>query len=299
MSLLVVGSIALDSIETPHGRAEDALGGSAVYFSYAASFLAPVRLVGVVGEDFPEEHVALLRSRGIDLAGLQRLEGGTFRWQGRYMEDMNTRETVKLSLNVFGEFDPVVPNEYLDSGFIFLANGPPAVQRKVLDQVRPEAFVMVDTMNVWIETTRPQLEELLRRADALVLNDGEALQLSGESSLIRAGKAILAMGPGVVIIKKGEHGALMVTEDGLFVIPAYPTETVRDPTGAGDSFAGGVMGWLARENDTSTATLRRAMAYGTVLASFTVEDFSLNRLRGLDSAEIEARLAAFADVMRF
>ena len=295
----MVGSIALDSIETPHGRAEDALGGSAVYFSYAASFLAPVRLVGVVGEDFPEEHVALLRSRGIDLAGLQRLEGGTFRWQGRYMEDMNTRETVKLSLNVFGEFDPVVPNEYLDSGFIFLANGPPAVQRKVLDQVRPEAFVMVDTMNVWIETTRPQLEELLRRADALVLNDGEALQLSGESSLIRAGKAILAMGPGVVIIKKGEHGALMVTEDGLFVIPAYPTETVRDPTGAGDSFAGGVMGWLARENDTSTATLRRAMAYGTVLASFTVEDFSLNRLRGLDSAEIEARLAAFADVMRF
>jgi len=299
MSLLVVGSIALDTVETADGRMDDALGGSAVYFSYAASFFTPVRLVGVVGGDFPAEHRALLEARQIDTAGLEVAAGETFRWHGRYHRDMNVRDTVSVDLNVFGEFDPKLPASFVDSKFVFLANGSPAVQQRVRQQVTKPTFVVADTMNLWIETTHAGLLELLGHLDALMINDEEARMLTGEDNLVRAGRGILAMGPRACIVKKGEHGAILFSGDEAAVLPAYPVERVVDPTGAGDSFAGGMMGYLASVGTVGSAELKRALAYGTVVASLVVEDFSLGRLQQTTREEIDARLDQYRDMMTF
>lgn len=299
MSLLVVGSIALDTVETPFGLAEERLGGSAVYFSYAASFLTPVRLVGVVGDDFPDEHLDLIRSRDIDASGVQVRQGRTFRWSGRYEGDMNAAETLAVELNVFGEFEPEIPEAFRDSRFVFLANGSPVLQRHVLNQTPDTTFAAADTMNHWITDTRAEVEALVREADALFLNDGEARLLTAETNLVRAGNRILDMGAGVVVIKKGEHGALLFAEGGCFPVPAYPAVEVRDPTGAGDSFAGGVMGCLARAGEVTLETLKRAILYGTVLASFNIEDFSLERFKRLTLDEIEARVSEYSDMLAF
>jgi sugar/nucleoside kinase (ribokinase family) len=300
MPLLVVGSIALDSVQTPHGAVENALGGSATIFSYAASFFAPVRLVGVVGEDFPHAHREMLERRNIDTSGLITEKGGkTFRWRGKYEGDMNTAETLEVHLNVLGTFNPDLSASYAETPFIFLANGSPAMQRRVLAQAKSRQLVVADTMNFWIETQRDELYELLKEVDGLVLNDGEARMLTGEINLVRAGWKLLDLGPRFVIIKKGEHGALFLSAGETFVMPAFPVADVIDPTGAGDSFAGGFMGYLASAGKSDTASLKSALAYGTVVASFTVEDFILRRLQRTDRAEIDRRLEAYRAMMSF
>ena len=299
MSLLVVGSIALDSVRTPYGHVSDVLGGSAVYFAYAASFFAPVRVAGVVGDDFPEEHLEALSRRNVDVSGVGRTRGKTFRWRGSYEGAMNEAETLSVELNVLGEFDGKLPDGFLDSEYIFLANGPPALQHKVVDQVTSANLIVADTMNHWIRDTRGELAALLRRVDAVVLNAGEARQYTGEHNLPRAGRKLLEEGPTFVVIKKGEHGALLVTKDGFFAVPAYPSVDVSDPTGAGDSFAGGMMGYLAQVNDTSTAELRRALLYGTVVASINVEGFSLERFKQITHDDIERRYEQFRRMMTF
>jgi sugar/nucleoside kinase (ribokinase family) len=297
---LVVGSIALDSVETPSGVVHDALGGSATYFSYAASYFTPVRLVGVVGEDFPGEHRELLRKRGIDTSGLAVEKGGaTFRWRGKYEGDMNMAETLEVHLNVLGTFNPDLPPAFTDTPFVFLANGSPVMQRKVLHQSKGRKLAVADTMNFWIETQRDELYDLLREVDGLVLNDGEARLLTDEINLVRAGQKVLGLGPRFVIIKKGEHGAMFLSRDESFVMPAYPLADVVDPTGAGDSFAGGFMGYLASTGRSEPAALKTAMAYGTVVASFNVEDFSLNRFQRTDRPEIDRRLDAYRSMMAF
>jgi sugar/nucleoside kinase (ribokinase family) len=296
----VVGSIAFDSIETPNGSVEDALGGSATYFSYAASFFTQPRLVGVVGEDFPKESRGLLAGRHIDTAGLVTQPGQkTFRWKGRYHRDMNTRDTLEVHLNVLGSFDPELPAGYRDSTHVFLANSTPAVQAKVLDQVRRPQLVLADTMDLWIERQRDELLALLPRLDGLLLNDSEAYLLTGQDNLVRAGQAVRRLGPRFVIIKKGEHGAMLFGEGGIFVVPAYPTADVVDPTGAGDSFAGGLLGYLASHSAPPTDGLRRAMGYGTVVASLTVEGFGLDRLRRTDRKEIDQRLEKYRSMLTF
>jgi sugar/nucleoside kinase (ribokinase family) len=299
MSLLVVGSIAFDSIETPGGVAEEALGGSASYFSCAASFFTRPRLVGVVGEDFPDEHRQLFTSRQIDTAGLVTRPGKTFRWRGRYFDDMNKRETVEVHLNVFDDFDPVLPDAFRDSTHVFLANGSPVVQAKVLSQVARPKLVLADTMDLWISTLHDELLALLPRLDGLLLNDSEAELLTGEKNLVRAGHAVRKLGPKFVILKKGEHGAMLFTDDGIFVVPGYPTVEVVDPTGAGDSFAGGLMGSLFTDLTPHPGRLRRAMAYGTVIASLTVEGFGLDRLKRTSRAEIDARLEEYRRMLAF
>ena len=298
MSLVVVGSVALDSIESPHGRVDNALGGSAVHFSLAAALLAEVRLTGFIGEDFPPEHVALLQNRGIDLTGLHKKPGKTFRWSGRYHDNMNMRETLSVELNVFGEYEPEVPAEYRDSDFVFLANGSPEHQLHVMDQMISAKFAVLDTMDHWIQGSRPALEELLKRVHAIVVNDGEARLLTDKDG-IAAAEAILDMGPEYVIIKKGEHGAIMAGQGETFLIPAFPLADVRDPTGAGDSFAGGMMGYLARVGSTTPADLRRAIAYGTVIASYNVEDFGVQRTAALGLEDVENRLEAFRKMLTF
>lgn len=299
-SLLVVGSLAFDSIETPHGTVDDALGGSATFFSYAASFFLPPRLVGVVGEDFPDAHRRLLEGRGIDLAGLETQPGGqTFRWKGRYHQDMNARDTIEVHLNVLGTFEPKVPASFRDSAHVFLANSSPAVQLKVLEQVREPKLVMADTMDLWITQFHDDLSRLLPKLDGLFLNDSEARLLTGVDNLIKAGHAIRALGPKFVIVKKGEHGAMIFSADGVFVVPAYPTDNVLDPTGAGDSFAGAMAGYLASGHDEGPGHLRRAMAYGTVVASFTVEGFGLDRLTKVTRADIERRLETYRHMLAF
>ncbi len=299
MALLVVGSIAFDSIETPNGAVDDALGGSATFFSYSASFFTTPRLVGVVGEDFPDEHRRLLAGRGIDTAGLVTQAGKTFRWKGRYHQDMNTRDTLEVHLNVFGTFNPVLPELFRDSTHVFLANGSPALQARVLEQVRRPQLVLADTMDLWIETQRDDLLALLQRLDGLFLNDSEARQLTGEDNLVRAGQAVRRLGPKFVILKKGEHGAMLFSDDGVYVMPAYPTEDVVDTTGAGDSFAGGIMGYLASDQSPPPGRLRRAMAYGTVVASLTVEGFGLDRLKRTDRREIDDRLEKYRTMLSF
>jgi sugar/nucleoside kinase (ribokinase family) len=299
MSLLVVGSIAFDSIETPTGSVDDALGGSASFFSYAASFFTRPRLVGVVGEDFPERHRRMLEGRNIDTSGLVAEPGKTFRWRGRYHEDMNARDTLEVHLNVFGTFNPVLPPAFCDSTHVFLANGSPVLQARVLDQAKKPRLVMADTMDLWIETQHDELMSLLPRLDGLLLNDSEARLLTAEKNMVRAGHAVRRLGPGFVIIKKGEHGAMLFTEDGVFVVPAYPTAQVVDPTGAGDSFAGGLMGYLDSDDSPPPGRLRRAMAYGTILASLTVEDFGLNRLLRTDRDEINRRLEEYRNLLSF
>lgn len=299
-SLLVVGSLALDSIETPNGTVDNVLGGSATFSSFSASFFTPPRLVGVVGADFPAEHRKLLADRGIDMAGLEIARGGqTFRWKGRYHSDMNTRDTLEVHLNVLGTFEPKLPEHFKDSTHIFLANSSPAVQMQVLDQVRKPQFIMADTMDLWIAQHRDDLLKLLPRLDGLLLNDGEAQQLTGQRNLVHAGEAVRKLGPKFVIIKKGEHGAMLFSADGIFVIPAYPTREVIDPTGAGDSFAGGILGYLASDHDQPPGRLRRAMAYGTVVASLTVEGFGLDRLKKATRKEIDDRLEWYRTMLAF
>lgn len=300
MPLLVVGSVALDSVETPHGVVKDALGGSAVFFSYAASYFTPVRLVGVVGEDFPPAHREMLESRKVDTSGLIIETGGsTFRWRGKYEGDMSTAETLEVHLNVLGTFDPDLSPKFADTPFVFLANGSPSMQRKVLKQARKRQLVVADTMNFWIETQRDELYALLREVDGLFLNDGEARMLTDEVNLVRAGWKVLDLGPKFVIIKKGEHGALFLSASESFVMPAFPLSDVVDPTGAGDSFAGGFMGYLASVGKADQASLKTAMAYGTVVASFNVEDFSLRRFQRTEREEIDRRLDSYRSMMSF
>jgi cytidine kinase len=300
MSLVVVGSIALDSIETPNATRDDVLGGSAVHFSYAASFYTEVRLVGVVGEDWPPEHTALLKARNIDTTGLTTIPGGkTFRWRGKYMENMNDRETLEIHLNVFETFNPVLPEEFRRAKFLFLANGAPTLQLKVLEQAVGPKLVVADTMDLWIEIQRDELLQLMKKIDGLVLNDSEAKLLTGEENLVRAGHAVRKLGPRFVVIKKGEHGAMFFSEHETYVMPAYPTPDVVDPTGAGDSFAGGMMGYLTEQDQYDPATLKRAMAYGSVTASFNVEDFGLDRLKGISRADLDQRVAAYQHMLSF
>jgi sugar/nucleoside kinase (ribokinase family) len=298
-ALLVAGSIAFDSIETPNGSVDDALGGSATFFCYAASFFTAPRLVGVVGEDFPTEHRRLFDQRGIDTSGLSTQPGQTFRWKGRYHQDMNTRDTLEVHLNVFATFDPELPERFRDSSHVFLANGSPTLQAKVLDQVRKPRLVLADTMDLWINSQRPDLLKLLPRLDGLFLNDSEAKLLTGDDNLVRAGHAVRRMGPKFVILKKGEHGALLLSQDGSYVLPAYPTENVVDPTGAGDSFAGGILGYLTSDDHPPPGRLRRAMAYGTVVASFTVEGFGLDGLKRAAREEIDRRLENYRTMLSF
>jgi sugar/nucleoside kinase (ribokinase family) len=299
MSLLAVGSVALDSVETPFGHRDDVLGGSAAYFSVCASFFHAPRLVAVVGEDFPQEHVHFLRSRGVDLAGLERRPGRTFRWKGRYEFDLNTAHTLDTQLNVFADFRPSLPDGFRDSEYVFLGNIDPDLQRAVLDQVRAPRFVAADTMNYWIETRRDALLKTLRRIDLLFVNDAEARQLAGEVNVVQAARKILGFGPRAVVVKRGEYGSLFFSGDEVFAASAYPLPTVFDPTGAGDSFAGGFMGYLARSRREDRATLRRAIVLGSVLASFTVEQFSLERLRSLTADEIRARFAEARQLAHF
>ncbi|MEW6025990.1 MAG: PfkB family carbohydrate kinase [Planctomycetota bacterium] len=290
MSLLVVGSVALDTIETAHGKAENILGGSAVYFSYGASFLSPVRLVGVVGQDFTQdEELELLKSRRIDLRGLKTESGKTFRWSGRYIGDMGRAETLSVALGVFGDFQPVIPPYYQDSRYVFLANGSPKLQKKVLSQVRRPKFVVCDTMNYWIENEKKALLDLIERIDGLIVNNDEVHQLTGMYHTVSAAREILKWGPKMLIIKKGEHGALLITKKDFFAIPGYPIEVVRDPTGAGDSFAGGMMGYLARTDNLAIKNLKKALLYGNVVASFTIEDFGLEGLKDTGRKQVQER----------
>lgn len=300
MPLLVVGSVALDSVETPTARRDNVLGGSAVFFSYAASYFTSVRLVGVVGEDWPAEHSHLLQSRRIDTSGLHIVPGGkTFRWRGKYLPNMNDRETLEVHLNVFEKFDPVLPSEYRRCQYLFLANGSPAVQLKVLEQVPAATLCVADTMDLWIRTQHDDLLRLLKRLDGLVLNDSEARLLTDDDNLVRAGHTVRKMGPKFVVIKKGEHGAMFFSEHETYVMPAFPTQDVIDPTGAGDSFAGGMMGYLAEQGNFEPRTLKTALAYGTLVASFTVEDFSLDRLRGIERADLENRMTEYRRMLSF
>ena len=300
MPLLVVGSVAIDCVETPTASRDDVLGGSAVFFSYAASFFSPVRMIGTVGYDFPAKHTTFLEQRGIDTSGLETIPGGkTFRWRGRYMPNMNDRETLEVHLNVFGEFKPKLADSHRQSKFVFLGNASPVTQLSVLDQVPDASLTVADTMDLWINIQRDELEELLKRIDGLVLNDAEAKLLAEDENLVRAGHAVRAMGPKFVVIKKGEHGAMFFSEHEMYVMPAFPTSQVLDPTGAGDSFAGGMMGHLASLGRFDPQALKEALAYGTVTASFTVEDFSLDRLSAIDRQELDRRVAEYRQMLTF
>jgi sugar/nucleoside kinase (ribokinase family) len=299
VSLLVVGSVALDTIETPFGYANEVVGGSATYFSASASHLAPVSIVGVVGHDYPLDRLAALETRGVDLSGVERASGESFRWRGRYRHDLSAPETLETRLGVFANFRPRIPPALRSSEYLFLANIDPGLQIDVLNQVESPTFVACDTMNFWIEGRRDALLRLLSRVDMLVLNDGEARQLTGQPNLVQAARWILGCGPRYVTIKKGEHGALMFSREAVFFAPAYPLEQLFDPTGAGDSFAGGFMGWLARTGDTSEANLRRAVVYGSAMGSFAVERFSIDRLLEITSSDVEQRVAEFRTLVSF
>jgi sugar/nucleoside kinase (ribokinase family) len=300
MSLLVVGSVAFDAIETPFGKADRILGGAATYFAVAASYFTHVSLVGIVGEDFTEKDAAIFKGRRIDTKGLERAPGKTFFWAGRYSENMNERATLATELNVFAEFKPLLPESYRKSEYIFLANIDPTLQRSVLHQVtRRPKVVALDTMNYWIERTPEELRETLRHTHILMINDEETRQLSNEHNLLRAARHIFKLGPKVLVIKRGEYGAMMVHSRHAFTVPAFPLEQVHDPTGAGDSFAGGFMGYLASAGRVNEAELRRAMVYGSVMGSFTVEKFGLERLRGLKRSEIHQRARHFSKLTQF
>jgi len=300
MSILVVGSVALDTVKTPFGQVADALGGAAVYFSAAASYFSPVNLVGVVGTDFDENLLSFLKPRNVDLRGLERADGKTFRWGGTYGDDLNSRETDFTHLNVFQDFKPVIPEEYKHSDFIFLANIAPELQLDVLSQVVSPKLVALDTMNFWIEGSLDALKQVLAKVDVLVINDSEVRQLAEQANLVKGARKIQAMGPKVIIIKKGEHGALMVAEDfTFFSAPAYPLEELCDPTGAGDTFAGGFIGYLAKCGNPSNDDYRQALIYGSTLASFCVEKFSLDKLIDLSKSEIDQRFNQFWQMTKF
>ena len=302
MSLLTVGTVAFDDIETPSGRAEKVVGGACTYISLAASyFVSPVRVVSVVGDDFPEETLDYLRRRGVDLEGLQIKKGEkSFYWSGRYHSNFNSRDTLETQLNVLASFDPILPENYRNSDYLMLGNLTPELQMQVLDQLshRPK-LVALDTMNFWMDIALADLLKVIEKVDVLTVNDEEARQLSGEHALLKAAKVIHEMGPKYLIIKKGEHGALLFHRGQIFFAPALPLAEVIDPTGAGDSFAGGFMGWIAKTNDTSFENMKRAVIYGSAMASFCVEAFSIDRLKGLTPAMIENRVEQFADLVKF
>jgi sugar/nucleoside kinase (ribokinase family) len=299
MSLLVVGSVGLDTVETPFGRAEDALGGSATFFTAAASCFCPVQLVGVVGDDFPQSGLDFLGGRNADLAGLMRASGESFRWSGVYSFDLNSRETLDTRLGVFADFKPHIPESFRDADLVFLGNIDPSLQIDVLNQIRKPKLVACDTMNFWIEGKRDTLLELLGRVDLLLVNDSEARELSGDHNLARAARWIQSRGPRYVIIKKGEHGAILFTPTSVFFVPGYPLEEVFDPTGAGDSFAGGLMGSLAQSGQLEDSDLRRAVVYGSAMGSFAVERFSVERFESLTVEDIEERVRNFREMMIF
>lgn len=300
MSVLVVGSMAIDSVETPFGKRDDALGGSATFFSVASSLLTDVRLVAVIGEDFPEKHVELLKKRSIDLAGLERVAGGkTFRWAGKYGSNLNEAHTLDTQLNVFANFKPRLPEHFRNSEYVFLANIHPVLQADVLDQVKSPKLVALDTMNFWIQGEREALKKVLARVDVLMVNEGEARQLASEFNIVKAARAIRAMGPKVLVIKRGEYGALYFDSERTFFAPAYPLETVFDPTGAGDTFAGGFMGYMARVGRMEHEYFRQAIVMGCVLGSFTVEEFSVDRLMRVTPAELRERFELFRSLTAF
>ncbi len=299
MNLIVVGSVALDSVETPYGKVENALGGSAVYFSTSARYFTEVGIVAVVGEDFPEEHLAFLQSKAVDVRGLTREPGLTFHWKGRYSGNLNEAETLATQLNVFETFRPHIPAEYCEAPFVFLANIDPELQLTVLEQVKAPKLTICDTMNFWIEGKIDQLRETIKRVDILIINEGEARLLSQESNLIKAYQKISSYGPKTIVVKQGSYGAQLFTPSSIFSAPAYPLQDVSDPTGAGDCFAGGFTGYLAKVNSFTEGDLRKAVIYGSVMASFNVEDFSLGRLRTLTNDEVEQRFAAFKKLTRF
>ena len=299
MSLLVVGTVALDSVKTPFGNVENALGGSATYFSTAASYFADVRLVAVIGEDFPKEHVQFLKSKSIDIRGLEIQKGKTFRWQGEYGYDLNEANTLATHLNVLATFKPTIIDDYRDSDIVFLANIDPEIQFDVLRQVKKPKLVACDTMNYWITSKSAALKKTLKNVDILTINEAEIRQLSGEASLVKASKMVQSMGPKTIVIKQGSYGALMFNGHSAFSAPAFPLESVFDPTGAGDSFAGGFMGYLASTNNFSEDSMRKAVIFGSVMASLNVESFSLDRLRSLDYNEIEGRYREFKKLTHF
>lgn len=302
MSVLIVGSIALDDVKTPVEERFDLLGGSASYASVAAGYFSPVNLVAIVGEDFPADHWSFLQGRGINLEGVQRAPGKTFRWSGEYMWDMNTRETRSVALNVFETFSPKLPDHFKSSDYVLLANIAPDLQLQVLEQMEKPKFVIADTMDLWINIAQPALLDLLKRVDMLILNDSEARELTKETSLIKAGKKIQSLGPRIVAVKKGEHGCLLFGEDGdFFSCPAYPLEDIHDPTGAGDTFAGGLTGYLSSRgsDNVSFKTLKTAVVVGSVLASYNVEAFSLERMRSVEQKDILSRFAQFQDLAHF
>jgi sugar/nucleoside kinase (ribokinase family) len=300
VSLLVVGSVAFDALESPYGKVERVVGGAATYFAVAASFFAHVSIVAIVGDDFTEKDAAIFRGRRIDTEGLERAPGKTFFWAGRYSENLNERVTLATELNVFAEFKPKLPEKYRGSKYVFLANIAPDLQRSVLQQVKGKPkLAALDTMNYWIERSNAELRETLRHVDILMIYDSETRELSSEHNLLRAAKHIFKMGPATLVVKRGEYGAMMVDKNGVFSVPAFPLEEPHDPTGAGDSFAGGFMGYLAGAGQKTDAALRRAMVYGSVLGSFAVERFGLDRLRALKRREIHARARHFAKLTQF
>jgi sugar/nucleoside kinase (ribokinase family) len=299
MSVLVVGTVAFDSIETPSGSVERVLGGSASYFALGASYFAPVRIVGVIGQDFPQDYLDLFTQRGVDIDGIKREHGDTFHWRGRYHEDINQRDTIELHLNVLAGFEPQLPESYRDAEYVFLGNIDPVMQLEVLNQIRRMKLVVCDTMDHWIRESNEELKKVLTRIEMLVLHDSEARLLSGYNNIVQAARAILRMGPKTVLIKRGEYGVLQFSNSSVFATPAYPLEEVFDPTGAGDSFAGGFMGQLARSSDLSQGGLRRAIVYGSVVASFTVEDFGVKRLTSASLEQIEERYQKFVDLTDF
>jgi sugar/nucleoside kinase (ribokinase family) len=289
MSILVVGSVALDTVKTPRGEAKDVLGGSAIYFAISASYFSPVNLCAVVGNDFPEEHLNLLKSRSIDLKGLEIRKGDTFRWKARYGENLNERETLSLCVNVFGDFHPILPHNYCLSKTVFLANIDPELHLSVLRQLDSPKLVVGDTMNIWIEKKFHLLQKTLPVMDIFIVNDEEAKMLTGEDDLVASGRKLLSLGPRIAIIKRGEYGAALFTKSSYFSIPAYSVKTVCDPTGAGDSFAGGFLGHLEQCGSLSENALRNALIYGSVMASFTIEGFSLDVLRAVTTSDIKKR----------
>jgi sugar/nucleoside kinase (ribokinase family) len=299
MSLLVVGTLAFDSVKTPFGERDDVLGGSASFLSTAASYFTEVRMVGVIGEDFPKDHLSYFKKRGIDTAGVTTLPGRTFRWRGRYDHNLNVAHTLETQLNVLSDFRPELPPSFRDSRYVVLGNIDPDLQMRVLDQVKSPKLIACDTMNFWIDKKRPELERALKRVDLLSINDGEARQLSGEYNLVKAAQVIRAMGPKIIVVKRGEHGALLFLNGSIFAAPAFLLESVLDPTGAGDSFAGGMMGVLSKLDAQDPATLRQAVVMGGVLASFAVEDFSLERIKNLSQDEIASRFAEYKKLTHF
>ncbi|HUH12638.1 MAG TPA: PfkB family carbohydrate kinase [Longimicrobiales bacterium] len=299
MSVLVVGSVALDSIRTPFGAVDEVIGGAATFFSAAASVLTPVQLVAVVGSDYPLAELDFMRDRGVDLAGLVQEEGESFRWAGEYSYDLNSRETLDTRLGVFADFKPRIPDAFRDARWVFLGNIDPELQLDVLEQVRSPGLVACDTMNYWIEGKRPELLKLLQKVDILMVNDSEARELSGDHNLLRAARWIQERGPRLVVVKKGEHGAILYTRDMIFFVPGFPLEEVFDPTGAGDAFAGGFMGYLARCGSLGDGELRRAMVYGSALGSFSVERFGVERLKTLTERDVVERVRSFQRMMSF